>query len=339
MAIPYGTAPTAADAEELAPDTAQAAGFRRRWRRHYPLKAVIGFGLLAVFVLMAIIGPLVAPYDPTAIGPDVLAPPSAAHLLGTTQTGQDVLSQLLVGARATLLVGFVAGAIATMLAVIVGVSAGYYAGTGGELLSLLSNVFLVIPVLPLLVVLTAFLPGAGSLVIAVVISVTAWAWGARVLRAQTLSLRKQDFVQAARAAGERGWRIILFEILPNELAIVASSFLFTVVVAILTDAGLIFLGLGSTSQWSWGLILYWAQNNEALTVGAWWWFVPPGVCIALTGTALVLINFGIDELINPSLRAAGLSRKHSRAMTTEQGLTPVRRREPAELTAPRGAGR
>jgi peptide/nickel transport system permease protein len=338
MAIPPGSTPAAPGAQELTPVTTQAVHLRRHWRR-YPFKVIVGFGLLAVFVLMGIIGPLVAPYDPTALGPDVLAPPSAAHLLGTTNTGQDVLSQLLVGARPTLLVGFGAGAVATVIAVIVGISAGYYGGTGGDLLSLLTNVFLVIPLLPLLVVLTAFLPGAGSLVVAVVISVTAWAWGARVLRAQTLALRKQDFVQAARAAGERGWRIILFEILPNELAIVASSFLFTVIVAILTDAGLIFLGLGDTSQWSWGEILFWAQSNEALGTGAWWWFVPPGLCIALTGTSLALINFGIDELINPSLRTAGLGRKASRAMTTGQGLTPVRRPERAELTATRGTGR
>jgi peptide/nickel transport system permease protein len=338
MATPYGATPGTADAGELTPVATQSVHFRRHWRR-YPFKVIVGFGLLAAIILMAIIGPIVAPYDPTALGPDVLAAPSAAHLLGTTNTGQDVLSQLLVGARVTLLVGFGAGAVATAVSVIVGISAGYYAGAGGELLSMLTNIFLIIPLLPLLVVLTAFLPGAGSLIVAVVISLTAWAWGARVLRAQTLTLRKSDFVQAARAAGERGWRIILFEILPNELAIVASSFLFTVITAILTDAGLIFLGLGDTSQWSWGAILFWAQNNEALGTGAWWWFVPPGLCIALTGTSLALINFGIDELINPSLRTAGLSRKTSRAMTTGQGLTPVRRAERADLTAAGGAGR
>jgi ABC-type dipeptide/oligopeptide/nickel transport system permease subunit len=339
MALPVGATPASVEADQLVPGGTAAGGFRRHWRRHCPFKVALGLGLLAVFVLMAIIGPMVAPYDPSAIGPDVLAPPSATHLLGTTNTGQDVLSQLLVGSRATLLVGFGAGAVATVLSVIVGISAGYYAGAGGELLSMLTNVFLVIPLLPLLVVLTAFLPGAGSVVVAVVISATAWAWGARVLRAQTLTLRNSDFVQAARAAGERGWRIILSEILPNELAIVASSFLFTVITAILTDAGLIFLGLGDTSQWSWGTILFWAQNNEALGTGAWWWFVPPGLCIALTGASLALINFGIDELLNPGLRTAGLGRRASRAMTTEQGLTPVRRAERAGLTADGGTGR
>ena len=331
MATPYGGTPGTEDAGQLTPVATRPAGLRRRWRR-YPFKVVVGFGLLGAIVLMAIIGPLVAPYDPTAIGPDVLAPPSAAHLLGTTNTGQDVLSQLLVGARVTLLVGFGAGAVATVLSVIVGISAGYYGGAGGELLSMLTNIFLIIPLLPLLVVLTAFLPGAGSLIVAVVISLTAWAWGARVLRAQTLALRTSDFVLAARAAGERGWRIILFEILPNEIAVVAASFLFTVIAAIILYTGLIFLGLGNLNEWSWGAILYWAQNEEALTVGAWWWFVPAALCTALLGTSIGLIGFGIDEFINPRLRAAGLSKKEQRAMSMNQGLTPVDRE-------PEGAGR
>lgn len=330
MALSTGT--TQAGLDPGTPAIIQPDQPGRRLPR-FSAKMLVGLSLLGLFVVMAIVGPIVAPYDPTAIGPDVLAGPSAAHLLGTTQTGQDVLSELLVGARATVIVAFVAGAIATSLSVIVGVSAGYFGGLGGELLSMLSNIFLVIPVLPLLVVLTSFLPGASSLVVAVVIGLIAWAWGARVLRAQTLSLRNQDYIQAARAVGERSWRIILHEILPNEVAVVASSFLFTVIAAILTDAGLIFLGLGSTSEWSWGLLLYWAQNNEALTVGAWWWFVPPGLCIALLGTSLALINFGLDEFINPRLRAAGLTRKERRAMSLDQGMTPVERESPRTAIA------
>lgn len=314
-------------------------------------KITVGLVILGFFVLLAIVGPYVAPYNPSALSPASLAGPSSAHLLGTTQTGQDVLSQLLVGTRPTLLVGFIAGAIATALSVIVGVSAGYLGGTAEEGLSMLSNIFLVIPALPLLVVLTSFLHGAGSFVIAVVISVTGWAWGARVLRAQTLALRRMDYVEAARATGERSWRIILFEILPNEGAIVASSFLFTVLFAILTEAALAFLGLVNVTQWSWGTMLYWAQANEALTSGAWWWFVPPGLCIALVGTGLALVNFGIDEFINPRLRAAGLSRKGLKLMSASGGLTPVLRSRPlsrpgepqpgraAAMVGPSGAGR
>jgi peptide/nickel transport system permease protein len=323
MALSSTTEFTPVGPDELPVVTTAKSG--RRLPR-LSLKIVIGLVLLGIFVLMAIIGPLVAPYDPSAIGPDTLAAPSAAHLLGTTNNGQDVLSELLVGSRATLVVAFVAGALATVLSVIFGVTSGYLAGGArGELLNMLSNVFLVLPLFPLLVVLTAFLPNASAWILAVVIAFVGWAWGARVLRATTLALRNQDFVQAARAVGERTWRIIVFEILPNEIAVVAASFLFTLIAAIILYTGLIFLGLGNTNEWSWGLILYWAQSEEALTVGAWWWFIPASLCTALLGTSIGLIGFGIDEFINPRLRAAGLSRKELRSMSMNEGLTPVYR--------------
>ncbi len=288
--------------------TREAAGAPRpsaaRAGRGRDRKVVAGAVLLGVFVAMAVVGPLVAPYNPSAAsGPD-LAGPSASHLLGTTQTGQDVLSEILVGARSTLLVGFVSAAVATAFAVAVGITAGYVGGLGDELLSLLSNVFLAIPALPLVIVLAGYLKGAGPLSVAIVISVTGWAFGARVLRAQTLSLRQRDFVVAARARGERLWRLIVFEILPNERAVVVSGFLLTAVFAILTQASLAFLGIGSVTSWSWGTMLYWAQNAEAFTIGAWWWYVPPGLCIALVGTSLSLLNFAIDERARPR-RAAG----------------------------------
>jgi peptide/nickel transport system permease protein len=290
---------------------------RSRW-------VTTGLVILGAFVIVAIFGSVMAPYDPSAISGQVLAPPSAAHLLGTTQTGQDVLSQLLVGTQDTLLIGFVTGAIATVLSVIVGVSAGYFAGSGGELLSLLSNIFLVIPGLPLLIVLTSYVPHLSWWMTALVLSLVSWAWGARVLRAQTLAFRQQDFVQAAKAAGESNWRIILFEILPNEAAIVATSFVFTVVFAISFYVALMFLGIGDINQWSWGTMLYYAQNNEAITSsGAWWWWAPPGIAVALVILALVMLNFGIDEFINPRLRAAGLTRKELRAASKQQGITPV----------------
>jgi peptide/nickel transport system permease protein len=320
----------AAISPELAsPGAPATAPTRRRFRRP-SAKILIGLGILVFFVLMAIIGPMVAPYNPSAISLDALAPPSAAHLLGTTQTGQDVLSELLDGTGSTLLVGFVAGAVATVLSIIIGVSAGYFGGIADEALSVLSNIFLVIPSLPLLVVLAGFLHTTSNLVIAIVIAVTGWAWGARVLRAQTLAMRRQDYVESARAVGERAWRIILLEILPNEGAIAASSFLFTVIFGIITAASLTFLGLGSISSWSWGAILYWADTSEAFTSGAWWWYVPPGLCIALVGTGLALMNFGIDELINPRLRAAGMSRRGLRRASKNGGLTLVARRDVAQ---------
>lgn len=289
---------------------------RSRW-------VTAGLFLFAVFVFLAIFGSTLAPYDPSVLGPDVLQPPSAAHLLGTTQTGQDVLSQLLVGAGTTLEIGFLAGVVATFLSVIVGVSAGYFIGSGGELLSLLANVFLVIPGLPVLIVLTSYVPRAAAWELGLVLALVGWAWGARVLRAQTMALRQQDFVQAAKAAGESNLRIIFFEILPNEIAIVATSFVFTVIGAISFYVALAFLGIGNINSWNWGTMLYYAESNQAITSGAWWWYGPPGVAVALILLALVMLNFGIDEFINPRLRAAGVTRKELRAASRQQGITPV----------------
>jgi peptide/nickel transport system permease protein len=295
-----------------------------------------GLILLGIFVVIAIFGSTIAPYDPSALSPAVLMPPSAAHWLGTTQTGQDVFSQLLVGAQTTLLIGLLTGVVATTLSIIVGVSAGYFAGSGGEGLSLLSNIFLVIPGLPLLIVLTSYVPHASWWVLALVLSITGWAWGARVLRAQTMAFRQQDFVQAAKAVGEPHWRIILFEILPNEAAIVATSFLFTIVYAISFYVALVFLGFGNINTWSWGTMLYFAENNEAVTSGAWWWYVPPGLAVALLIISLVMLNFGIDEFINPRLRAAGLTRKQLREASKLQGITPVLNRAAARPLAATG---
>ena len=210
-------------------------------------KALAGMIILAFFVLIAIIGPWIAPYNPSKVGPDSLQPPSPAHWLGTTNTGQDILSQLIVGTQGVMVVGLVAGILATIISVIVGVTSGFLGGLGDEVLSLISNVFLVIPALPLIIIIAGLLPSAGGLTIALVIALTGWAWGARVLRAQTLSLRNRDFVEAARANGEPMWRIIFFEIMPNLTAVIASGFIGTVIFAILSEVTLAFIGVTSIS--------------------------------------------------------------------------------------------
>ncbi|HLW03473.1 MAG TPA: ABC transporter permease [Ktedonobacterales bacterium] len=268
------------------------------------VKIRIGLGILGFFVLLAIFGPVFVHQDPQAFSSDVLSPPSAAHWMGTTQTGQDVFAQVIDGTRMTLLVGFAVGALATFLSVVIGLTAGYFGGVVDELISLVINVFLVIPALPLTIVLAGYIPVRGPLPVAVVISLTGWAWGARVLRAQTMSLRKREFVEAARASGESTFRIIFAEILTNELAIVASSLIFTIIYAIFSEVGLEFLGLSDVTVTSWGNMLFWATNNQALLLGAWWWIVPPGLCIALLGAGLAFTNNGIDELTNPRLRDA-----------------------------------
>lgn len=273
-----------------------------RIRRPRSAKITAGLMIVGFFLLMVIVGPLLARFDPSATSHQIMQPPSGRHWLGTTQTGEDVFSQLVNGSRISLMVGVFAAIIATALAVVVGVVSGYARGVADDVLSVLISIFLVIPALPLLIVLAGYLPSKGIESIAVVISITAWAGSARVLRAQTLSLRRRDFIEAARTNGESGWRIIFLEVLPNEISLIAASFLFTVIVGILAEAGLSFLGLGSLTTVSWGSMLYFAQNAQALLNGAWWWFVPPGFAIALVGTGLALLNFGIDEYANPRLR-------------------------------------
>jgi peptide/nickel transport system permease protein len=336
--IASAAAPGAAPATEPGLPLPAAGDSSRRQRLRLPTspKVLIGLGTLLIFLVIAAIGPWIAPYDPgrtfagTASFP---LPPSSAHWLGTTQLQQDVFSQLLAGGRSTVLVAFVAGIVATVLSVVIGVTAGYLSGTSDDLLSMLANFFLVLPALPLLIVIFGFLPssqGGDDMLIGLIIAITGWAWGARVLRAQTLSLRNRDYVESARIIGERSWRIIGFEILPNLTPIVASSFLFTVLYGVGTYTALAFLGLVNPNHWSWGGMLFYAQEAGAQQSGYWWLFIPPGIAVALLGTSLALLNFGIDEFINPRLRAAGLSRRRAKRAGLpgaprrfELGMTPV----------------
>jgi peptide/nickel transport system permease protein len=282
-----------------------------RWRR-LPTKAKAGVVLLGLFIILAIVGPFVRPYDPGYQNPSPglsMQPPSAAHLLGTTQSGQDVLSQLLTGIGLTLELAIIVGAVATALSVIVGVSAAYLGGLWDEVLMLLANVVLVIPALPLLIILLGYEPQRGEAATIIVLTALNWPWGARLIRAQTLAITNRDFVAAARETGERTWRILLSEIVPNEVSLIAASFVNTVLYAIGASVALAFIGVADLNSFSLGTMLYWAQSQQALQLGAWWWFAPPGIAVALMGLALVLLNFGIDELGNPRLRAAvGLSR-------------------------------
>jgi peptide/nickel transport system permease protein len=276
-------------------------------------KIVFGVGVVTFFVLMAIAAPLLTRYDPNASIVTGSLPPSWAHIFGTTGLGQDMFAQIVYGARVTLMVAFVAAIGSTILQVVMGLSAGYFGGMVDEVLSLIINVFLVLPGLPLTIVLASLASASGAnkneFVIALVLLFTSWSYGARVLRAQTLSLKEREFVAAARSTGESSWRIISSEILPNEVSLIASTFVGTFVYAVGAEVALEFLGLGDTSQASWGVILYWAQNNAALIVGKWWQFVPAGLCIALLCAALTFINFGMDEISNPRLRVERAQRR------------------------------
>ncbi len=275
-------------------------------------KSITGLAILGFFVLVAIFADVLAPFSPTAIDPTArLQPPSAEHWLGTTHLGEDVLSQVIHGTRGVIVVGFLAAILATLIAIIVGVISGYLTGWRSEALSALTNVFLVIPGLPLIIIVASVFDDPPLILIAGVLGLIGWAWGARVLRAQTMSLRNRDFIQAARANGEPLRRIITVEMLPNLMALIAASFVGTVTAAILGLTTLSYIGVIPVNTYNWGTILNWASAQGAFRQNQWWWYLPPGLCIAAIGVALSLINFGIDEYVNPRLRSAG---ERARAM-------------------------
>ncbi|TFD32095.1 ABC transporter permease [Cryobacterium cryoconiti] len=265
-------------------------------------KARIGLALLGFFVILAVFAPLLAPYAATDNTFGRSEDMSPAHWLGTTAAGQDVLSQIIYGARVSVFVGFVAGLLSTIIAVLIGLSWGYLRGPAGEVINFIVNLFLVIPALPLMIVIAAYLQNGGIGMIVLVVVITGWAWGARVLRSQTQSLRSRDFVTAAIFSGESPSRIVFREILPNMTSLIVGSFFGASTAAILAEAGLEFLGLGDSTTVSWGTMLFWAQNSNALLTGQWVLLFAPGLCISLLATSMSLINFGVDGLSNPRLR-------------------------------------
>ncbi|MEZ4404168.1 MAG: ABC transporter permease [Kofleriaceae bacterium] len=263
-------------------------------------KATLGFGLIAVFLLVGIVGSWLVGDADAMVGVP-LAPPSSAHWLGTTGQGQDVVAQTVVGTRVSLFIGFGVGLAVVAIGALMGVAAGYFGGVVDSALSLAINVFLVLPGLPLAIVIAAYLP-AGPGTVAFVLVVTGWAWNARVLRAQTLMLRQRDFIAAAVVSGESHLRIITRELLPNMTSILVAQLIGSAIYAIGAQVGLEFLGLGDVSAVTWGTNLYWATNDSALLTGAWWTFVPTGLCVALVGFGLVMLNSGFDEVTNPRLQ-------------------------------------
>jgi peptide/nickel transport system permease protein len=307
-------APPSAPAGEAPPATRSRSGpAANLWRAiGHNRKALVGMAMLLIFVVVATFPGQIAPDDPQAEIYQPAAGPSLHHLLGTTAYGQDIFSQLVWGTRLSVVIAFAVGGLATALAVLVGVSAAYLGGFSDGILSLITDVILVIPIFPLVIVIAAYQKNAGLFTLIIVLGALGWSYGARQLRSQTLSMRARDFLMAARVRGERKLYIILFEILPTMTSLIVAAFLGGALYAVLTAAGLQFIGLGDPSSQSWGTMLYWAENNEALGAGMPLWAIAPGVCVALLGAAFALVNYAFDEISNPALR-------------------PVRRRKPVDV--------
>lgn len=282
-------------------------------------KALIGLSLLLIIILIAVFAPLLTQYSPTQRVGRPHQPPSWDHWLGTTRLGHDVFTRLVYGARVSLAVGFGAGLLITVIGTVLGIIAGYKGGVVDEVINFFTNMVLVVPNLPLLLVLAAFIGQASPLVIALILGFTSWAWGVRVTRSETLSIRQRDYVKSAEMLGEPAWRIMALEIFPNLISIVGINFIGSVIYAVITEATLEFLGLGDPNTISWGIMLFNAQNASALSVGAWWDLLSPCFALAVLGLSLALINFAIDEIANPRLRTGGMLTRWTRMVRLGEG--------------------
>lgn len=282
-------------------------------------KALVGLTLLVLIILIAVFAPFLSEYSPTRRVGRPHQAPSWDHWLGTTRLGHDVFTRLIHGARVSLAVGFGAGLLITVVGTILGILAGYKGGWVDEVINFFTNMVLVVPNLPLLLVLAAFIGQASPLVIAIILGCTSWAWGVRVTRAETLSIRQRDYVKSAEMLGEPSWRIMVFEIFPNLISIVGINFIGSVIFAVIAEATLGFLGLGDPNSVSWGIMLFNAQNASALSVGAWWDLLSPCFALALLGLSLALLNFAIDEVANPRLRTGGMLKKWTRMVLIGEG--------------------
>ncbi len=263
-------------------------------------KAAVGSIILLVLLVITAFPSWFAPDNPAA---EIYTPGiglSWSHLLGTTSFGQDVFSQLIVGTRQSVLIALIVGLLSTVLSVGIGITAAYSGGLIDDGLSLFTDVILVIPTFPLIIVITAYEKGASFWLIVFVLVATGWSYGARQLRVQALSLRNRDYLLAAKARGESSWYVISVELIPPMTSLIVANFLSAALYAVLASAALQFVGLGNINTESWGTMLYWAQNNEALATGLPLWALAPGLAIALLGSALALLNYAFDEVSHVS---------------------------------------
>ncbi len=292
--------------------------YNRIWANY---KARLGIFIVVSFIIIASVGPIFF-QDPNAFVDTPLLEPSFKHFLGTTGQGQDVFAQTISGARTTLFIGFLSGFLVVLLGLIVGSIAGFFGRRIDNVLSLVINIFLLMPGLPLMVIIAAWLP-PGPFSIMGVLVFTGWAWNARVLRSQVLSLRERDYVNAAIIIGESNIKVIIFQIWPQMLSLIIASFIGATVYSIGAQVGLEFLGLGDVDKGTWGNNLYWATNDLALLTGSWWTFVPTGLGIALVSFGLTLINYGIDEIANPRLLSERTLKTRLSGLYDRNGSTPV----------------
>ncbi|NLJ49889.1 MAG: ABC transporter permease [Candidatus Atribacteria bacterium] len=253
----------------------------------------IGGFLFLFFLLVAIFAPFIAPFQLTDRF-DPFLPPGSKYLLGTNDIGNDLFTEFIYGLRITLLVGLLTGAFSISIGVFIGLLAGYHGGFMDEILMGMTDIVLMIPRIPLIIVLSAFLrPSVGLMIL--VMSILWWTSTARVIRSRTIQIRSMGFIESARCLGFSSWHILFYEILPNIVMIIIPEYLITVASAMISEASLSFLGLGDPSLKSWGMMIHHAFQRGGFLNGMWWWYIPPGLGIILFVLSMVFLSFAFEE--------------------------------------------
>lgn len=293
---------TAVATPPIAPRSVFAAMRRNR-------SAQVGLVLLAVFLVTAVFGPWLAPYSTAPSSGEIFQPPSSQHWLGTDDAGVDMLSLIIEGARISLLVGVVSALVAMVIGGTVGVLTGYFGGRTDTVLMRIADYFLVIPDVPLMVVAAALF-GRSLKNIILIIAIIYWASTARMIRAQTRSVRERMYVRRARAMGAGHARVLLTHVVPQVVPLLLALTVLQVALGIYAETFVTFLGLGDPSAVSWGSILQASFASSAQTNGAWWAVVPPGFCVTLVVVGFTLVGQALEEELNPRLRVGHLSFRH-----------------------------
>lgn len=267
---------------------------------------LFGLAILLFFVFTAVFAPFLAPYDPYERVDRPFRPPSNRYILGTNDIGQDIFSELIFGTRVSLTIGFAAAIFTVVIGTLIGVVSGFMGGSVDEVLMRFTDVIMILPSIPLLILLMAIFGKQSFFIMVLAISILGWTGTARMVRSSTLSIKERIYVEAARALGGGDRHIIAKHILPNVSPLIMATMIYQVAGAMMSEAGLAFLGLGDPGHKSWGMILHYAQTSGGwyanMGYPAWWWIIPPGLCVALTVASLVLIGQTLEEIINPRLR-------------------------------------
>lgn len=281
-----------------------AQSFAAIYRRNR--SGLLGLALLLFFVFTAIFAPILAPYDPYKRVDRPILAPSQKYVLGTNDIGQDIFSEMIYGTRVSLTIGFAAGFFTVIIGTLIGVVSGFLGGAVDEVLMRFTDVVMILPSIPLMILLMALFGRQSFMIMILMLSIMGWTGTARLVRSSTLSIKERIYVEAAKAIGAGDRHIITQHILPNVSPLILATMIYAVAGAMMSEAGLAFLGLGDPSHKSWGMILHYAQTSGGwyanMGYPAWWWIIPPGLCVALTVASLVLIGQAMEEIINPRLR-------------------------------------